>query len=324
MDRRAFVAVAAAGGLIAMPAVARAQKPTKVYRIGFISLRSGPIAQDEAFRQTLRELGYAEGRDIIIEYRWATGKEEWLPELSAELVRLKVDVIVAAGTVVIAAAKRATSTIPIVMAAAADPVSSGFVASLARPGGNITGVTLLSTELAGKRLQLLRELVPKATRAAVLVNPGASPLFLDEMRAAAQQLGMHLVVQEVNSATGFSEAFAAMQRARAQTLIVQVSPLTSDNAERIADLAGQHRLPALYDVRRFVDVGGLLCYGPSITEMYRRAAFYVDRILKGAKPADLPVEQPTKFEMIINMKAAKALGLTIPQALLARADEVIQ
>jgi len=267
-----------------------------------------------------------EGRNLIIEYRWAVGRQERLPELAAELVRLKVEIIVTAVTPAIEAAKRATSTIPIVMAAVADPVGSGLVVGLARPGGNVTGLTALSTDLAGKRLHLVRELVPKATRVTVLALRGtsATKLLLEEMRAAAQQLGVQLVGQEVKEAGDLPSAFAAMLRERAQALIVQASPLSGDNARRIAELAAQHRLPAMYEVRSSVEAGGLVSYGPSFSEMFRRAAFYVDRILKGAKPADLPIEQPTKFELVINMKAAKALGLTIPQALLARADQVIQ
>jgi putative ABC transport system substrate-binding protein len=325
MDRRAFLATAAAG-VIATPVVARAQQGGKGYRIGHLSLRSGLNEWDEAFRQALRELGYVEGRNLTIEYRWAAGKEERLPELAAELVRLKVDIIVTATTPGIAAAKRATSTIPIVMAAVADPVGSGLVAGLARPGGNVTGMTLMSTELAGKRLQLVRELLPKATRVAVLAHHGTSAtrLFIEQMRAAAQQTGVQLVVQEVSAAEDLPGAFGAMQRERAQAVIVQVNPLTSDHRKRVAELAAQHLLPAMYEVRGPVEAGGLICYGPSIVEMYRRAAFYVDKILKGAKPADLPVEQPTKFELIINLKTAKALGLTIPESLRFRADEVIQ
>jgi putative ABC transport system substrate-binding protein len=326
MDRRAFLAMAAAGGLIAMPAVARAQQAGKVHRIGFLSLQSGLTSTTEAFRQGLSELGYVEGRNLFIEYRWAAQKEERLPELAADLVRLKVEVIVTAAAPTIEAARRATSTIPIVMAAVADPVGSGLVASLARPGGNVTGLTALSTELAGKRLQLVRELLPKATRVAVLAYHGTSAtrLFLEQMRAAAQQMGVQLVVQEVNEAGDLPGAFTAMQRERAQALIVQVTPFSADNAKRIVELAAQHRLPTMYDVRGFVEAGGLVSYGPSLLEMFRRAAFYVDRILNGAKPADLPIEQPTKFELVMNMKAAKALGLTIPPALLARADQVIQ
>jgi putative ABC transport system substrate-binding protein len=325
MNRRVFLA-AAAGGLIAMPAAVRAQQADKIRRIGYLSLQSGLTPTTEAFLQGLRELGYVEGRNLIIEYRWAAGRQERLPELAAELVRLKVEIIVTAVTPAIEAAKRATSTIPIVMAAVADPVGSGLVVGLARPGGNVTGLTALSTDLAGKRLHLVRELVPKATRVMVLALRGtsATKLLLEEMRAAAQQLGVQLVGQEVKEAGDLPSAFAAMQRERAQALIVQASPLSGDNARRIAELAAQHRLPAMYEVRSSVEAGGLVSYGPSFSEMFRRAAFYVDRILKGAKPADLPIEQPTKFELVINMKAAKALGLTIPQTLLARADEVIQ
>jgi len=326
MDRRAFLAVVAAGGVIAMPAVARAQQAGKVHRIGFLSLQSGLTSTTDAFPQGLGELGYVEGRNLIIEYRRAAQKEERLPELAAELVRLKVEVIVTAAAPTIEAARRATSTIPIVMAAVADPVGSGLVTSLARPGGNVTGLTALSTDLAGKRLQLVREVVPKATRVAVLAYHGTSAtrLFLEQMRAAAQQMGVQLVVQEVNEAGGLPGAFTTMQRERAQALIVQVTPFSADNAKRIVELAAQHRLPAMYDVRSFVDAGGLVSYGPSLPEMFHRAAFYVDRILKGAKPADLPIEQPTKFELVINMKAAKALALVIPPAILGRADEVIQ
>jgi putative ABC transport system substrate-binding protein len=326
MDRRAFLAVAAAGGFIAMPAVTRAQQAGKVDRIGFLSLGSGPTAP-VTFREGLRELGYVEGRNLIIEYRWAAGKAERLPEMAAELVRLKVEVIVGVTTPGIEAARRATSTIPIVMAAVADPVGSGLVASIARPGGNVTGLTLMSTELVGKRLQLVRELLPKATRVAVLAYHGytsATRPYLEQMRAAAQQMGVQLVVQEVKEAGDLPGAFTAMQRERAQALDVRGSPFSAQNAKRIVELAAHHRLPAMYDTRSFVEAGGLVSYGPSVPEMFRRAAFYVDRILKGAKPADLPVEQPTKFELVINLKAAKALGLTIPPALLVRADQVIQ
>jgi len=326
MDRRAFLAVAAAGGFIAMPAVARAQQAGKAHRIGFLSLQSGLTSTTEAFHQGLRELGYVEGRNLVIEYRWAAQKEERLPEMAAELVRLKVEVIVTAAAPTIEAAKRATSTIPIVMAAVADPVGSGLVASLARPGGNVTGLTALSTDLAGKRLQLVRELIPKATRVTVLVYPrsSATKLFLEEMWGPAQQMGIQLVVREVNEARDLPGAFAAMQRERAQALIVQFSPLSFANAKRIVELAAKNRLPAMYDVRSFVDGGGLVSYGLSILDLFRRAAFYVDKILRGAKPADLPVEQPTTFELIINMKTAKAMGLAIPQSLLVRADQVIQ
>jgi len=326
IDRRTFLAAAVTGGLLAKSAAARAQQAGRVHRIGFLSLQSGLTSTTEAFHQGLRELGYVEGRNLIIEYRWAARKEERLPELAAELVQLKVEVIVTAAAPTIEAARRATSTIPIVMAAVADPVGSGLVASLARPGGNVTGLTALSTDLAGKRLQLVGELVPKATRVGVLAHHGSSAtrLFLEEMRVAAQQMKVQLVIQEVNEAGDLPGAFAAMQRERAQALIVQVTPFSADNAKRVLELGAQHRLPAMYDVRSFVEAGGLVSYGPSLSEMFRRAAFYVDRILKGAKPADLPIEQPTKFELVINLKTAKALGLTIPRSLLGRADEVIE
>jgi putative tryptophan/tyrosine transport system substrate-binding protein len=326
IDRRTFLVVVATSGLFAGSSIARAQSAGKVHRIGFLSLQSGPTSTTEAFQQGMRELGYVEGRNLMIEYRWAGRKEERLPELAAELVKLKVEVLVTAAAPTIEAARRATSTIPIVMAAVADPVGSGLVASLARPGGNVTGLTALSTELAGKRLQLMGELVPKISRVAVLAYHGTSVtrFFLEEMRAAAQHMKIQLVVQEVNESADLPPAFAAMQRERAQALIVQSTPFSADNAKRIVELGGQHRLPAMYDVRGFVDTGGLVCYGPSLSEMFRRAAFYVDRILKGAKPADLPIEQPAKFELVINLKTAKALGLTIPPSLLGRADEIIQ
>ena len=325
IDRRAFLRSAAAG-IIALPGMVRAQPAGKVYKVGCLFLRDGPSAVDEAFRQTLRELGYVEGRNLVIEYRWAAGKEERLPEMAAELVGLKVDIIVGAANPPILAAKRATSTIPIVMAVVSDPVDTGLVASLAHPGGNVTGLTLMTAELSGKRLQLMRELVPQATRIGVLTRSAGTPVpfFLERMRSVAQQLGVQLLVQDVSLAEGLPGAFLAMQRERAQGLIVPISPFVSNNMVRVLELAAKHRLPTMYEVRRFVEVGGLVSYGPSTIEMYRRAAFYVDRILKGARPAELPVEQPTKYELVVNMKTAKALGLAIPQSVLVRADEVIQ
>jgi len=325
MDRRAFLATAASG-VVARPAVARAQQLAGVHRLGNLSLRSGPDETDEAFIQGLRELGHVEGRSIAIEYRWAGGKAERLPEMAAELVRQKVELIVAQGTLASEAAKRATASIPIVFVGVGDPVGSGLVASLSRPGGNVTGFTILSTDLAGKRLQILRELLPRADRVALLVHRPASPtpLLIREMRAASQKLGIQITAQEIDAAVDLPSAFAAMKRERAQALVVQQNPITTENARRIAELAAQHRLPAIYYRRDFVEAGGLMSYGANAGVIYRRAATYVDKILKGAKPADLPVEQPTKFEFIINLKAAKALGLPIPPALLVRADEVIQ
>ena len=325
MDRRAFFA-AAAVSVVAAQGIARGQQAAKVHRIGFLSLRAGTGQWEDAFRQGLRELGYVEGRNIAIEYRRAGGQLARLPELATELVRLKMEVIAAAGTSATEACRRATTTIPIVFMSVGDPVGTGLVSSLAHPGGNITGLTIVSTELAGKRLQILRELLPRATRVALLVRRAQSttPLLINEMRAASQTLGIQLAVQEVNDGADLPGAFAAIQRERAHALVVQQNPITGDNAKRIAELAAQQRLPAMYYGREFVDAGGLVSYGPNMNENYRGAAVYVDRILKGARPADLPVEQPTKFELIINLKAAEALGLTVPHALLARADQVIE
>jgi putative ABC transport system substrate-binding protein len=309
------------------PRASFAQQAGKVWRIGWLTPGSGPNQNTEAFREELRSLGYIEGRNLSIEYRYAAGKEERLPKLAAELVALRVDIIVTVATQPVIAAKRATGTIPIIMTAPSDAVASGLVASLARPGGNVTGLTYLSTDLAGKRLQLLRELLPKGTRVAVLAfkgSSGAGELFLEKLQAAARQMGITLIVRRENEAAALADAFAAMQRERAQALFVQTTPFTFDNGERIAALAAQHRLPTLIESRSLVDVGGLMSYGPNLPEMYRRSAHYVDRIFKGAKPADLPVEQPTKFELVINLKTARALGITIPQSVLVRADHVIE
>ena len=325
MNRRETVLALAALG--AAPLTSFAQPPGKVWRIGFLSSRSGPDeSSNQAFLDQLRILGYTEGRNLSIEYRWSAGADERLPEMAAELVRLKVDVIVTHAGLPPAAAKAATSTIPIVIAATADPVGQGLVASLARPGGNLTGLSMLSTDLTGKRVQLLREFVPKATRVAVLAMKGtpATPLFLAQMRTVAQQMGLTLIVLEINESGALAGAFETMQRGGAQLLVVQQAPFTGANRTLIVDLAARHRLPAMYDLRQFVDAGGLISFGPSIPELFRRAAHYVDLIFKGARPADLPVEQPTKFEMFVNRKTAKALGLAIPQSVLARADEVIE
>jgi putative ABC transport system substrate-binding protein len=313
-------------GVLADPFAAWAQRESKVHRIGYLNLRAGPVPQDEAFVQALRELGYVEGRNLIIDYRWAAEKEEQLPALAAELVALNVEVIVTSATPAVNAAKRATSTIPIVMAAVADPVGSGLVASLGHPGGNVTGMTLLSTELAGKRLQLVHEILPRATRIAVLALGGlsATPLLLTAMRAAAQTMNLELITQLVTKPEELPGAFTEFRRAGAHALIVQVSPLTIDQRDAIVELAAQHRLPAMYEIRPFADAGGLVAYGPDAVVMYRRAAIYVDKIFKGAKPGDLPIEQPTKFEFVINLRTAKTLGIAIPQGLLLRADEVIQ
>ncbi|MSQ72509.1 MAG: ABC transporter substrate-binding protein [Betaproteobacteria bacterium] len=314
--------------LVAPPFAVRAQQPGKVWRLGLLSSASGPDESIAVFLAQLRALGYVEGRTLSIEYRWAAGNEERLPELAAELVQLNVDVIVTRATLPARAAKRATATIPIVMAVSADPAGVGLIASLARPGGNITGMSVIETDLLGKRVQLLHELLPKATRLAALTYPATegnvTPLFLEQVRAAARQSGMTFTAWNVRTADALAGAFAAMQRERAQALIVQLSAFSTEHRQRIVALAARHRLPAIFSLRSFVDAGGLMCYGPSFPDMHRRAAFFVDRIFKGARPADLPVEQPTTFEMVINLKTAKALGLTIPQAVLLRADEVIQ
>jgi putative ABC transport system substrate-binding protein len=274
----------------------------------------------------LRDLGYVEGQSIVIEYRYAEGRPDRLPVLSAELVRLKGDVLVTAGRPAIRAAKEATTSIPIVMAISGDAVATGLVASLARPGANLTGLSILAPELTGKRLQLLKETVPKVSRVAVLWNPTNpdSQLNWKAAQAAGQALRVTLQSLEARDANDFEAAFATMKREHADGLFVLGDPLTVGNQVRIADLALKYRLPGICFWRQFVDAGGLMSYGPSFGDMFRRAAVYVDKILKGAKPADLPGEQPTRFELVINLKTAKALALTAPQSVLVRADQVIQ
>jgi ABC-type uncharacterized transport system substrate-binding protein len=327
VDRRAFISTLA-GGLLAVPLAAEAREPGKVARIGMLSQGSPTFSPQlrEAFRQQLRELGYVEGQNIVIEYRWAEGRAERLPDLAAELVSLNVDVIVAGGTPAPLAAKHATRTIPIVMTAAGDPVGSGLVASLARPGGNVTGLSARSPELGGKRLQLLKEVVPGLSRVAVLwnaANPYAA-LVVRETETAARTLGLQVQSLEVRGPDDFENALPGAIRGRAGALIVVEDPLTFLYLKRIAEFAAQNRLPATYGYREFAEAGGLMTVGPNLADLYRRAAIYVDKILKGAKPADLPVEQATKFELVINLKTAKALGLTIPPSLLQRADQVIE
>ncbi len=330
MDRRTFLAGTGAV-LLAAPLAAEAQQAAKVARIGYLStnLAANPHLH-EAFLQGLRDLGYVEGRNVVIEYRDAEGKPERLPALAAELVALKVDVIVVAEAHHAAlAAKQATRTIPIVFAAAADPVESGLVTSLARPGGNVTGLSIVAPELVGKCLELLKQAVPGVSRVAVLWEPGAvgertEKDMLKEADVAARALGVRLQFVEVRGPADFDRAFSDMTRARAGALTVLPSNMFVNERRRLVDLAAKNRLPAVYPWRESVDAGGLMAYGPNLADLFRRAATYVDKILKGAKPADLPVEQPTKFELVINLKTAKALGLTIPPSLLQRADEVIQ
>jgi putative ABC transport system substrate-binding protein len=326
MNLRRKLLVALGASALGAPFGSLAQQQGKVWRIGYLALTSEPDDWDTAFREQIRALGYVEGRNLTIEFRWAGGSEERVQEMAAELARLKVDAIVTRSTMVALAAKRATGTIPIVMANAADPVGAGVIASLAHPGGNVTGLTQNSTELAGKRLQVLREIIPKSRRFGVLAwkRGNAESLFLREIRAVAKRMGVALVVQQVATPDELAPAFGVMQRERAQALIVEISPFFRDNRKRVAELVAQHRLPSMFEVRYMLDSGGLISYGAIFPEMHRRAAFYVDKILKGAKPADLPVEQPTKFEMVINLKTAKALGITIPQSVLLQADEVIQ
>jgi putative ABC transport system substrate-binding protein len=329
MDRRTFLAGTGAV-LLAAPLAAEAQQAAKMARIGYLvtSLAVSPHPQ-EAFRQGLRDLGYVEGRNVVIEYRDAEGKPERFPAVAAELVALKVDVIVAGPTLAALAAKQATKTIPIVFANAADPVASGLVSSLARPGGNVTGLSMLAPELVGKCLELLKQAVPGVSRVALLWQPGSSGErtekdMLKEADVAARALRVRPQFVEARGPDDFDRAFSDMTRARAGALAVLPSSMLFNERRRLVDLAAKNRLPAVFPYREAVDAGGLIAYGANFTDLYRRAAIYVDKILKGAKPADLPIEQPTKFELVINVKTAKALGLTIPQPLLGRADEVIQ
>jgi putative ABC transport system substrate-binding protein len=309
----------------ALCVAASAQQPEKVGKIGFLS-ETKRSTNAEAFVQGLRKLGYFEGKNVSILARYTMGDPERIPERAAELVRLNLDVIFAPGTAVALAAKNATTTIPIVFATASDAVGSGLVASLARPGGNLTGLTQISPDLAGKRLEILKETVPRLSRVAALVNrkAAANALSLSETEVAARHFGIQLQRVEVEDTNGLDHAFLKMTRERAGAFIVISSPMFLDEAKRIADLATKHRLPAIYTVNEYVDAGGLMNYGVSVPDLFRRAAIYVDKILKGAKPADLPVEQPKKFEFIINLKAAKQIGLTIPPNVLARADKVIK
>jgi putative ABC transport system substrate-binding protein len=309
-------------------AIAEAQQPTTVSRIGFLSAvpLSSMSARVEALRQGLRELGYVEGQNIVIEYRFAEGQPDQVSQNAAELVRLKADAIVTAGATDTRAAKKATSTIPIVMAFDSDPVGSGFVASLARPGGNITGLSSLTPEITGKQLELLKDIIPRLSRVAVLwtsIEPGNTQA-LKETEGAARALGLRLQYIEVRSSDDMESAFKAATRERSQALVVLRNPVFGPYRTQLMALVARSRLPVMFPRRDYVESGGLMSYGTSDTDLFRRAAIYVDKILKGAKPADLPVEQPTKFELVINLKTAKEIGLTIPPNVLARADRVIQ
>jgi putative ABC transport system substrate-binding protein len=329
VDRRRFLLTLLAGALAA-PLAAEGQQAAKIARIGFLSLnRSANPRLHEAFRQGLRDLGYVEGRNIVIESRDADGKPERLPVLAAELVALKVDVIVTGGgTPTALAAKQATRTLPIVFSSAADPVTDGLVTSLARPGGNVTGLSNLTPELVGKCLEQLKQAVPGVSRVAVLWQPDAASRHTGKdmqqgAEVAARALGVRLQFVTARGPADFDRAFSDMTRARAGALAVWGSSIFGSERRRLVDLAAKHRLPTVYPARDFADAGGLMTYGANLADLFRRAAVYVDKILKGTKPGDLPVELPTKFELIINLRTAKALGLTIPPSLLARADHVI-
>src|SRR5437016_5076751 len=330
MERRTFMAMLA-GSIVVVPLAVEAQQAAKLPRIGFLSLNLAPNAHlHEAFRQGLRDLGYVEGHNVVIEIRDADGKFERLPALAAELVALKVDVIVTGGgTPPALAAKQATKTIPIVFASAPDPVTDGLVTSLARPGGNVTGSSNLNPELVGKCLEQLTQAVPGVSRVAVLWQPGGQGErtdkdMLKEADVAARALGVRLQVVEARGPADFDRAFSDMSREGAHAVTVQSTNVFFIERKRLVDLAAKNRLPAMYIAREFVDAGGLMSYGTNVADLFRRAATYVDKILKGAKPGDLPVELPTKFELVINLKTAKALGLTIPQSVLQRADQVIE
>ena len=333
MTTRRQLLIAFGAGALAGPVASLAQQQArKVYRIGYLAQGypsdPGQTGSHKGFLQGLRELGYIEGRNLVIEYRWAELKFDRLPELAAELVQLKVDVIAAVATRATAAAKQATTTIPIVMTLSLHAVESGLVSSLAHPGGNVTGMTGMSDETIVKRLELLKEVLPKLSRVAVLWNPAfynnkPEPQWR-ALETAAPRVGVSLQSVEVQAPSDFERAFASMTRGHANALLVFPDPLTLRHREGIAQLAAKHRLPTIYQDRESVEGGGLMSYGSSFFESSRRAATYVDKILKGAKPGDLPIEQPTNFELVINLKTAKALRLTIPQSVLVRADQLIQ
>jgi putative tryptophan/tyrosine transport system substrate-binding protein len=326
ITRQVFVGTLA-GGLLAAPLAAEAQQAGKVWRIGYLGVGTASAYANriEALRAGLRDLGYVEGKNVVIEYRWAERADQ-LPKLAAELVRMNVDVIFATSSTEVEGARQATKTIPIVFATHADPVSLGHIASLPRPGGNITGLTLLLTDVVAKQLQILKEVVPHATRLGVLLTltaPSHRPA-LQAVKAAGAKLGVQVHMVSVQTAEDLDGAFATMARERVGGLLVVASPLTRLQRTLLAELALKHRLPGMFGTKENVEAGGLMSYAADFPDLTRRAATYIDKIIKGAKPADLPVEQATKFELVVNLKTAKALGLTIPQSLLGRADEIIQ
>jgi putative ABC transport system substrate-binding protein len=325
MRRREFISLL--GGVAAWPVVARAQQPSrKILRLGILQPGAPPEPLVEAIRQRLRELGYIEGRNLVLEFRWAEGKLDRLTDLTRELIGSKVDVLTTMSTPAALAARDATTTIPIVFTAVGDPVGAGVVPSLARPGGNATGISLLATELSAKRLEVLREIVPDISRVAMLwndTNPGMV-LRAREVQDASTKLGVIVQSVGVHDLISFDAAFTAIESSRADAVLTLVDPFTREHRKRIVDFAAKRRLPAIYEAREFVESGGLVSYGPSLAAIQRRAAEYIDKIFKGAKPADLPVEQPAKFELLIDMRTAKALNLTIPPSIILRADEVIE
>jgi len=330
MNARRRLLIAIGASALAAPFGAFAQQQGKVWRVGFLSQRRVEISDSDyyygPFRQGMRELGYVEGKNLLIEWRSAEGKSERLPGLATELVNLKVDVIVTAATPATSAAQKATTMIPIVMANTADPVGSGFVKSLAHPGGNITGLSNLVGDVIPKHLEMLLSMVPKLSRVVVLVSPdnSAHATMLKNVQSAAQRTSVKILPMEARTAPEIEKAFSAMAREKAGAVILARDPFFNQQVRQLAELAAKGRLPTISGIREYVEAGGLMSYGPSLADPYRRAATYVDKILKGAKPADIPVEQPTKFEMFINGKTAKALGLKIPQSLLIMADKVIE
>jgi putative ABC transport system substrate-binding protein len=327
ITRRAALAAILTLSLFAAPRAAEAQKPGKVYRIGVLDTL--PVARNaanlDAFRQGLRELGYVEGQNFVIEYRSPGSRANEFPDLASELVRLKVDLILTRGTAAVIAAKNATRTIPIVMASSGDPLGTGVITGLARPGGNVTGQSALIAEVSGKRLQLIKDAIPGIRRIAAVFDRGTgTTTSWRATEEAARSMGLEPQLLYIEKAEDLGPAFDAAFKQRADAVVVSLGPVMQSNVGRVVDLAAKRRLPSVFLSREFVDAGGLMAYGVSYPDSYRRAATYVDKILKGAKPGDLPVEQPTKFEFVINMKTAKVLGLTIPQSVLLRADEVIR
>jgi putative ABC transport system substrate-binding protein len=322
------LALAALGlSLVAAPISTEAQKAAKVYRIGVLDTAPTlPNANIDAFRNRLRELGYVEGQNVVLEYRSAGGRPNAFPALAEELVRLKVDLILTRGTAAVTAAKNATSTIPIVMATSGDPLGAGVVSGLARPGGNVTGVSAQTVEVSGKRIQLLKEAIPGIRRIAAILDKGTGlvPQQWGSTEQSARSMGLEPHLVEITKAEDLGPAFDAAVKHRADAVVVGLGPIMQSNVGRVVELATKRRLPAAFFSREFVEAGGLMAYGVSYPDAYRRAATYVDKIFKGAKPADLPIEQPTKFELVLNLKTAKALGITIPHAVLLRADEVLR